>query len=78
MPSIGYGSNRKSRNQMPDGFYKFVVNNVQVRINPPPLVLLFNINFSKLSVVNNYHGRKLVSYNTYLSWTTVYLYLHAV
>ncbi|XP_064384203.1 large ribosomal subunit protein eL32-like [Halichondria panicea] len=29
MPSIGYGSNRKSRNQMPDGFYKFVVNNVQ-------------------------------------------------
>ena len=31
MPSIGYGSNRKTRNLLPDGFYKFVVNNVKVR-----------------------------------------------
>ena len=32
MPSIGYGSNRKTRNLLPDGFYKFVVNNVKVTI----------------------------------------------
>lgn len=30
MPSIGYGSNKKTKNIMPDGFYKFVVNNVKV------------------------------------------------
>ena len=30
MPSIGYGSNRKTRNLLPDGFYKFVVSNVKV------------------------------------------------
>ena len=30
MPSIGYGSNKKTRHLMPDGFYKFVVNNVKV------------------------------------------------
>ena len=33
MPSIGYGSNRKTRNLLPDGFYKFVVNNVKVRMH---------------------------------------------
>ena len=26
-PSIGYGSDKKTRNLMPNGFYKFVVNN---------------------------------------------------
>ena len=31
MPSIGYGSNKKTRHMMPNGFYKFVVNNVKVR-----------------------------------------------
>ena len=30
MPSIGYGSNAKTRHMMPDGFKKFVVNNVKV------------------------------------------------
>ena len=28
MPKIGYGSNKKTRNMLPNGFYKFVVNNV--------------------------------------------------
>lgn len=30
MPSIGYGSNAKTRHQMPDGFKKFVVHSVEV------------------------------------------------
>merc|ERR1712002_132397 len=29
MPSIGYGSNSKTRHMMPDGFRKFVVHNVK-------------------------------------------------
>nr|AGH70176.1 60S ribosomal protein L32 [Placozoa sp. H4] len=29
MPNIGYGSNAKTRNQMPDGFKKFVVHSVE-------------------------------------------------
>jgi len=29
MPNIGYGSNKKTRHLMPNGFYKFVVNNVK-------------------------------------------------
>merc|ERR1712180_418944 len=29
MPSIGYGSNAKTRHMMPDGFSKFVVHNVK-------------------------------------------------
>ncbi|CAH3118112.1 unnamed protein product [Pocillopora meandrina] len=29
MPSIGYGSNKKTRHLMPDGFKKFVIHNVQ-------------------------------------------------
>ena len=37
MPSIGYGSNRKTRNLLPDGFYKFVVNNVKVSAYTPSL-----------------------------------------
>jgi hypothetical protein len=28
MPSIGYGSNKKTRHCLPDGFKKFLVNNV--------------------------------------------------
>merc|ERR1711925_16864 len=28
MPSIGYGSNQKTKHMMPDGFKKFVVHNV--------------------------------------------------
>ena len=31
MPSIGYGSNKKTRHMLSNGFYKFVVNNVKVR-----------------------------------------------
>jgi len=30
MPSIGYGSNKKTRFLMPDGFKKFLVHNVAV------------------------------------------------
>ena len=30
MPSIGYGTNKKTRNVHPDGFYKFIINNVKV------------------------------------------------
>lgn len=30
MPSIGYGSNKRTRNILPNGFLKFVVNNIQV------------------------------------------------
>merc|ERR1712243_276257 len=29
MPSIGYGSNAKTRHMMPDGFKKFLVHNVK-------------------------------------------------
>jgi len=29
MPNIGYRGNKKTRHVMPDGFYKFVVNNVK-------------------------------------------------
>eukprot|EP00178_Gracilaria_changii_P001546 TRINITY_DN120_c0_g1_i1.p1 TRINITY_DN120_c0_g1~~TRINITY_DN120_c0_g1_i1.p1 ORF type:complete len:134 (-),score=26.37 TRINITY_DN120_c0_g1_i1:333-734(-) len=28
MPNIGYGSNKKTRHMLPNGFYKFVVHNV--------------------------------------------------
>lgn len=28
MPKIGYGSNKKTRNVLPNGFLKFLVNNV--------------------------------------------------
>ena len=28
MPRIGFGSNKKTRNVLPCGFYKFIVNNV--------------------------------------------------
>ena len=30
MPNIGYGTNKKTRHICPDGFKKFVVNNVRV------------------------------------------------
>lgn len=29
MPNIGYGSNKKTRHMLPNGYYKFVVNNVK-------------------------------------------------
>merc|ERR1711916_145772 len=29
MPSIGYGSNKKTRHMMPSGFYRFLVHNVK-------------------------------------------------
>lgn len=29
MPNIGYGTNKKHRHLLPNGFYKFVVNNVK-------------------------------------------------
>lgn len=30
MPNCGYGSNKKTKHVMPNGFLKFVVNNVKV------------------------------------------------
>ena len=33
MPNIGYGTNKKTRNTMPDGFKKFVINNLQVSLS---------------------------------------------
>jgi large subunit ribosomal protein L32e len=33
MPSIGYGSNKKTRHCLPDGFKKFLVNNVVCESN---------------------------------------------
>ena len=38
MPNIGYGSNKKTRNLLPNGFYKFRVNNV----NDLELLLMHN------------------------------------
>lgn len=32
MPSIGYGSNKRTKHMMPDGFYKFTVHNVKARL----------------------------------------------
>lgn len=32
MPNIGYGSNKKTRHIMPDGFKKFLIHNVKVFI----------------------------------------------
>lgn len=29
MPNIGYGSNKKTKHLLPNGFYKFVVSNVK-------------------------------------------------
>ncbi|CAM9588596.1 unnamed protein product [Chrysoparadoxa australica] len=29
MPNVGYGSNKKTRNLLPSGFYKFLVHNVK-------------------------------------------------
>lgn len=34
MPNIGYGSNKKTRHLMPNGYLKFNVSNVQVRQAP--------------------------------------------
>eukprot|EP00112_Aurelia_sp_Birch-Aquarium-sp1_P000541 Seg1052.4 transcript_id=Seg1052.4/GoldUCD/mRNA.D3Y31 product="60S ribosomal protein L32" pseudo=true protein_id=Seg1052.4/GoldUCD/D3Y31 len=39
MPNIGYGSNKKTRHVMPDGFKKFVVHNVQVTWVETPIPL---------------------------------------
>ena len=30
MPNIGYGSNKKTRHMLPNGFFKFTVSNVKV------------------------------------------------
>ena len=30
MPSIGYGSNKKTKHLLPNGFFKFTVSNVKV------------------------------------------------
>lgn len=30
MPSIGYGTNKKTKHMMPDGFFKFTISNIKV------------------------------------------------
>ena len=41
MPSIGYGSNKKTRHMLPDGFRKFLVHNVAVSF----LLYVMNLNW---------------------------------
>lgn len=32
MPNVGYGNNKKTRCMLPNGFFKFIVNNAKVGI----------------------------------------------
>jgi ribosomal protein L32E len=36
MPSIGYGSDKRTRHMRPDGFRPFLVNNVKVKLENTP------------------------------------------
>merc|ERR1712164_50031 len=38
MPNIGYGSNKKTRHMLPDGFKKFLINNV----SDSELLMMYN------------------------------------
>jgi len=53
MPKIGYGSNKKTKYLMPDGFYKFVVKNVK-ELN---LLLLHNRKYAAV-IAHNVSARK--------------------
>jgi large subunit ribosomal protein L32e len=53
MPNIGYGSDAKTRNLLPNGFYKFVVNNPK----EVELLLLHNRKYSA-EIAHNVSSRK--------------------
>ncbi len=55
MPKIGYGSNKKTRHLLPNGFKKFIVNNV----NDLNLLLMHNRVFSA-EVAHNVSKRKRI------------------
>ena len=42
MPQIGFGSNKKTRHMLPNGFYKFVVN----KVSDLDMVLMHNTKFA--------------------------------
>mmetsp|Transcript_5071 Transcript_5071/g.15191 ORF Transcript_5071/g.15191 Transcript_5071/m.15191 type:complete len:134 (+) Transcript_5071:122-523(+) len=53
MPNIGYGSNKRTRHLMPNGFYKFVVNNVEEL----ELLLMHNRKYAA-EIAHNVSARK--------------------
>eukprot|EP00742_Colponemidia_sp_Colp-10_P000028 GILJ01000033.1.p1 GENE.GILJ01000033.1~~GILJ01000033.1.p1 ORF type:complete len:134 (+),score=26.80 GILJ01000033.1:35-436(+) len=53
MPKIGYGSNHKTRHLMPNGFKKFLINNVQ----DIDLLLMHNRTYSA-EIAHNVSARK--------------------
>ncbi|KAG0145891.1 hypothetical protein CROQUDRAFT_671497 [Cronartium quercuum f. sp. fusiforme G11] len=55
MPSIGYGSNKKTRHLMPNGYKKFVVNNA----DEVDLLLMHNSKFAA-EIAHNVSARKRV------------------
>ncbi|PKI84626.1 60S ribosomal protein L32 [Malassezia vespertilionis] len=55
MPKIGYGSNKKTRNLMPNGFRRFVVHNV----NEVDLLLMHNNSFAA-EVAHNVSSKKRI------------------
>ncbi|KAH9453294.1 hypothetical protein Pst134EA_024176 [Puccinia striiformis f. sp. tritici] len=55
MPSIGYGSNKKTRHLMPNGYKKFVVNNP----GEVDLLLMHNTTFAA-EIAHNVSARKRV------------------
>lgn len=57
MPNIGYGSNKKTRHVMPDGFKKFLIHNVKVYI-------LLGL-FTNKSKINNFQDWRKLSKSYY-------------
>jgi large subunit ribosomal protein L32e len=55
MPSIGYGSNKKTRHLMPNGYKKFVVNNP----GEVDLLLMHNTTFAA-EIAHNVSARKRI------------------
>lgn len=55
MPSIGYGSNKKTRHLMPNGLKKFVVNNA----DEVDLLLMHNSSFAA-EIAHNVSARKRI------------------
>lgn len=56
MPSIGYGSNKKTRHLMPNGYKKFVVNNP----GEVDLLLMHNGSFAA-EIAHNVSARKRIA-----------------
>ena len=56
MPKIGYGSNSKTRHVLPDGFKKFLINNVQ----DLELLLMHNRVYSA-EIAHNVSTRKRIA-----------------